>query len=110
MTEITIAYAESPLNGPSLSGVRPKPGERAVPVAHQAPVGSGRAPLFALCAEKSIATADLIRRFDGLLDPELRPAIQDGALWLVRPDGYVACSSRDPGVVAGYLDSIVRPG
>jgi len=109
MTEVTIGYRESPLNGPSLQGEGPKPGERVVPVAHQTPVGSGRAPLFALFAEKSTAIADLTRRFDRLLDPEVRPAFHGGGIWLVRPDGYVACSSRDADVVADYLDGIVRP-
>ena len=49
-------------------------------------------------------------RFGGLLDPDIRPPFHDGGIWLVRPDGYVACSSRDAGVVASYLDGIVRPG
>jgi 2-polyprenyl-6-methoxyphenol hydroxylase-like FAD-dependent oxidoreductase len=109
MTEVTIGYPESPLNGPSLGGAGPKPGERAVPIAGQVPVGSGSTPLFALFAENTADTADLIKRFEGLVDPDIRPPLHDGGIWLVRPDGYVACSSRDAGDVAAYLDGIRRP-
>jgi len=109
MTEVTIGYPRSPLNGPSLGGAGPKPGERVVPIAGQVPVGSGGTPRFALFAEKTTATAELMRRFEGLLDPDIRPTFHDGGIWLVRPDGYVACSSRDADVVASHLDGIVRP-
>ena len=109
MTEVSIGYPDSPLNGPSLSGAGPKPGERVVPVVGQVPVGSGGTPLFALFAEKTAATADLLRRFGGLLDPDIRPPFHEGGIWLVRPDGYLACSTRDVDVVAGYLNGIVRP-
>ncbi len=109
MTEVAIGYPESSLNGPSLRGAGPKPGERVVPIAGQVPVGSGTTPRFALFAEKTTATADLMKRFEGLLDPDIRPPFQDGGIWLVRPDGYVACSSGDGDVVASYLGGIIRP-
>jgi hypothetical protein len=108
MTEVTIGYPESPLNGPSLGGAGPKPGERVIPIAGQVPVGSGGTPLLALFAEKTDSTADLVRRFQGLLDPDIRPAFHDGGIWLVRPDGYVACSARDTDVVASYLNRVFR--
>jgi hypothetical protein len=106
MTEVTIGYPESPLNGPSQGGAGPKPGERVVPVAGQAPVGSGDAPRFALFADKSSATAALLRQFDALLDPDIRPSLRAGSIWLVRPDGYVACSAREQHVIAKYLESL----
>jgi 2-polyprenyl-6-methoxyphenol hydroxylase-like FAD-dependent oxidoreductase len=109
MTEVTIGYPKSPLNGPELGGTKPKPGERVVPVAGQVPVGSGTTPLFALFATKTAPTADLMRRFAGLLEPDVRPPLHEGGIWLVRPDGYVACSSSDQAVVANYLDALVRP-
>ena len=109
MTEVSIGYPHSPLNGPSLDGTGPKPGERVAPVAGQVPVGSGGTPLFALFAEATEPVADLTRRFAGLLDPDIRPALHEGGIWLVRPDGYVACLSRSPGDISSYLDGIVRP-
>ncbi len=109
MSEVTIGYPQSPLNGPSLSGTGPHAGERVVPAEGEAPVGSGGRPLFALFADKTAAIADLIGRFEGLLDPAIRPPLHEGGIWLVRPDGYVACSSRDVDVVANYVDALVRP-
>jgi 2-polyprenyl-6-methoxyphenol hydroxylase-like FAD-dependent oxidoreductase len=109
MTEVAIGYPESPLNGPALGGAGPKPGERVAPVAGQLPVGSGDSPRFALFAQETPGTADLVRRYGGQLDPDVRPPLVEGGLWLVRPDGYVACSSREAHVVADYLDNLVRP-
>jgi 2-polyprenyl-6-methoxyphenol hydroxylase-like FAD-dependent oxidoreductase len=107
MTEVTIGYPESPLNGPSLAGAGPKPGQRVGPLSGQVPVGAGRAPRFALFAAKTAATADLVGRFPGLLDRDVRPPLHDGGIWLVRPDGYLACSSSDTEAVAGYLDGLL---
>jgi 2-polyprenyl-6-methoxyphenol hydroxylase-like FAD-dependent oxidoreductase len=108
MTEVSIGYPSSPLNGPSASGAGSKPGERVVPVVGQTPVGSGNAPLFALFANKSADTDKLVGRFGGtLLDPELRPPLHDGGLWLVRPDGYLACSAKDAATVGAYLQALV---
>jgi hypothetical protein len=104
MTEVSVGYPRSPLNGPALRG-GPQPGARIVPIAGQAPVGSGASPRFVLFAASTAATAGLIERFSAVLDPVLRsPTRQDG-LWLVRPDGYVACAAAagDEGVIARYL-------
>lgn len=109
MTEVSIGYPDSPLNSPSLMGAHPKPGERVMPVAGQGPVGSGRAPLFALFAKSTTATANLVSRFAGLLDPDIRPPFEESGIWLVRPDGYVACSSKDADAVASYLDTFIQP-
>jgi 2-polyprenyl-6-methoxyphenol hydroxylase-like FAD-dependent oxidoreductase len=106
MSEVTIGYPESPLNGPSQGGTGPKPGERVVPVAGDVPVGRGNAPRFALFAEENSATTELLRRFDGLLDPDIRAPLRKGSIWLVRPDGYVACSAREQSTIAGYLESL----
>src|SRR5262249_17790693 len=65
MTEVTIGYPESPLNGPSQGGRGPRPGQRMAPVAGKVPVGSGDAPRFVLFADKNSATTELFRRFDG---------------------------------------------
>jgi 2-polyprenyl-6-methoxyphenol hydroxylase-like FAD-dependent oxidoreductase len=105
MTEVAIGYPDSPLNGAALRD-RPKPGERVAPLAGEVPVGSGNIPRFALAAAVGAATADLIARFGGVVDPELWPAVQTGVYWLVRPDGYVACASQDPAVIASYLEAL----
>jgi 2-polyprenyl-6-methoxyphenol hydroxylase-like FAD-dependent oxidoreductase len=104
MAEVSIGYPKSPLNGPALGG-EPRPGARIAPVAGQTPVGSGTTPRFALFATSRAATAELIKQFPALLDPVLRPPIQEDGLWLVRPDSYVACAvgAGYEGVIARYL-------
>ena len=92
MAEVSIGYPKSPLNGSVLSG-GPKPGARVVPVAGQTPLGSGTSPRFALFAKSTAATAGLTDQFSTVLDPELRSPFQEDGMWLVRPDGYVACAA-----------------
>ena len=106
MTEVAIGYPHSPLNGPGIRG-GPKPGERIVPISDQVPVGSGEKPMFALFAEQNDATANLVKRFKGLLDPNIRTAFTPDGIWLVRPDGYVACSASDAEIIANYLDDLI---
>ena len=110
MTEVTIGYPKSPLNGPALGGSGPKPGERIVPALGETPVGSGDCPRFALFAQKTAGTADLIERFSVVLDPAIRPPLREDGIWLARPDGYVACSAREAGAIAEYLEGLIRPG
>jgi len=104
MTEVTVGYSKSPLNGSVLSG-GPKPGVRVVPIAGQTPVGSGKSPRFGLFAKSSAAVTGLLERFSTVLDPELRSPFREDGLWLVRPDGYVACAAAagNESVIARYL-------
>ena len=95
MSEVTIGYPNSPLSGPAFHGQSPKPGQRVDPQAGSVPVGSGNAPQFALFASRSAAVADLVKRFDRLLDPDVRPPLHEKGIWLVRPDGYVAMSTSE---------------
>jgi hypothetical protein len=80
-----------------------------VPVAGVVPPGSGATPLFALFGDQSDA-AGLIEKYGGLLDAEVRPAIHEGDFHLARPDGYLACSAKDPAGIACYLDGLLPPG
>jgi 2-polyprenyl-6-methoxyphenol hydroxylase-like FAD-dependent oxidoreductase len=102
MSEVTIGYPKSPLNGSSLSP-GPKPGERVAPVAGQTPVGSGSAPQFALFANETPEVVALVKKFETLLDPEVRPPLSANGIWLVRPDGYVACAAKDAAGISEYL-------
>ena len=109
MTEVSIGYSNSPLNGPSAHGLGgPSPGERAPPVAGQVPVGSGNRPRFALFAAPDDAVSGVLRDHAGLLEPTIRPPFSDGGVWLVRPDGYSACAARDKdiGPIADYLRAL----
>ena len=104
MTEVSVGYPKSPLNGSVLSG-GPKPGTRVVPVAGQTPLGSGTSPRFALFAKPTAATAELTDQFSTVLDAELRSPFHQDGLWLVRPDGYVACAAAagNEGAIARYF-------
>lgn len=108
ITEVAIGYPESPLNGSAL-GPPPKPGERLVPLSDQESPGSNGSPQFALFAKQNEATADLVRQFERLLDPNIRAPLEQDGIWLVRPDGYVACSANNLDVVADYLSGVSEP-
>jgi 2-polyprenyl-6-methoxyphenol hydroxylase-like FAD-dependent oxidoreductase len=107
VTEVTIGYSDSPLNGPALQA-GPKPGERIVPVAGRTPISAGDTPRFAVFAERTAMVTDLVARFNTLLDPEIRTPFRPGGIWLVRPDGYLACSADDSEIIAGYLADLTR--
>jgi hypothetical protein len=54
--------------------------------------------------------ASLLERFQGVLDPEVRKPLSRDGIWLVRPDGYAACSAHDASVIAEYLDRLIGSG
>jgi 2-polyprenyl-6-methoxyphenol hydroxylase-like FAD-dependent oxidoreductase len=113
MTEVSVGYADSPLNGAAARGLGgPAPGERAPPVAGQGPVGSGGQPRFALFAAAGEAVSALLRTYQTVLEPAVRPPFASGGMWLVRPDGYTACVVRDGDVesLADYLRAFDQQG
>jgi 2-polyprenyl-6-methoxyphenol hydroxylase-like FAD-dependent oxidoreductase len=76
MTEVSIGYKKSPLNGPRVRGMAgPAPGQRVAPIAGQTPIGSGDAPRFALFAESGNAVTYLRQKFEELLDLDVRPPL-----------------------------------
>jgi 2-polyprenyl-6-methoxyphenol hydroxylase-like FAD-dependent oxidoreductase len=110
LSEISIGYADSPLNAhtrPAHGGL--KPGKRAMIREQEPPVGFGDAPRFALFADSEGAPAGLLQKYDRVLEPTLRDALTPKSLCLVRPDGYVALSTTkdDWSSVETYLDGIL---
>ena len=111
-TEVSIGYRDSPLNGPAARALAgPEPGERMPPANGQPPVGAGREPHFALLATPSDVATRLLHDWPTLLEPSLRPPPAEDGLWLVRPDGYVACTSTraHAGALGDYLGARVAP-
>jgi len=109
MSEISIGYKQSPLNGPGEFWILgPLPGQRVPPVPGQSSVGGGDTPHFALFAAPSDAISQLIAHYPELIDSELRPPLNAGGVWLVRPDGYVACVTHDgdAAVLPRYLEAV----
>jgi 2-polyprenyl-6-methoxyphenol hydroxylase-like FAD-dependent oxidoreductase len=109
LTEVSVGYAHSPLNGPGSHGhASPAPGERVAPVAGQVPVGAGEVPRFALFSAPSDAVSRLLLTYRQLLEPTLRPPLGRTGMLLVRPDGYAACVAKDGdfGTISAYLDGL----
>src|ERR1700709_206446 len=95
MSEVSVGYDHSPLNGPGLHrGDIPAPGRRLEPIAGQIPVGSGNTPRFALFAAAGSRITALAIKFPNLIDAEFRAPLDPGVILLVRPDGYVACAAE----------------
>jgi 2-polyprenyl-6-methoxyphenol hydroxylase-like FAD-dependent oxidoreductase len=108
LTELSIGYPKSPLNGGgAYAGGGPKEGERTPVIADHPCVGAGDTPLFALYAEGGDGRgSELIAKYPSLLEPTLREPFREDGLWLVRPDGYVALATRPNqwDEIARYLD------
>lgn len=100
MTEISIGYPDSPLNGPQLGA--DKAGMRMQPIAGEAPYGIGDTPRFSLRTETSDGPP-LSSSLRDLVAPEIRPNAGARGIELVRPDGYLAMAATDWASVEDYL-------
>lgn len=105
MTETSIGYPDSPLNGDS-SGSQPA-GARMPSVQGEPPYGAGDTPRFTLRAATAANDATSPLTHD-LLDPAVRVNEAGAGIDLVRPDGYLAMSapSGEWATVADYLDGL----
>ncbi|WP_245215765.1 FAD-dependent monooxygenase [Pararoseomonas baculiformis] len=88
MSEVEIAYPESPLSAGRHAGVRLAPADYDGP-----PPGAGAVPRFVLYAADTARGAALAARFPALLEPRPRRPPVAGRLLVVRPDGYVGLSA-----------------
>jgi len=110
VAEVSHSYRNSPINGTNERGLPgPAPGERLPPRPDEPPLGAGDSPRFALFAASSPAVRELQQEFAGLLEPTLRAAIRPCAVWLGRPDGYVAAVALEEDVrqIEDYLTAYV---
>jgi 2-polyprenyl-6-methoxyphenol hydroxylase-like FAD-dependent oxidoreductase len=112
LTEVSIGYPNSPLNGGGeYKGSGPKEGERApIDVDHPS-TGTGDTPRFAVYAnEGDDRGAALIAKYPNLLELSLRAPFEQDGLWLVRPDGYVALATEHGRCeeIERYLDVLTR--
>ena len=96
LSEIDIAYAGSPLiSNAGADHLAPHAGHRAPAGNVNLPVGAESSDRFIMFANAEKAPQQLLDSYARLIDPELGPAFQPGGMWLVRPDGYVAVSTRE---------------
>jgi 2-polyprenyl-6-methoxyphenol hydroxylase-like FAD-dependent oxidoreductase len=110
LAEVSIGYTNSPLNAQTQhvhNGL--KPGKRAPIRLDEPPVGSGDAPRFALFAESNNMPASLLQKYNSLLEATPRTPFSPDSLALVRPDGYVALSTKsgDWNAVETYLNQFL---
>lgn len=106
MSEIDIAYPDSPLS----SG--PTGGTRLAPARYDgSPPGAGSRPLFALYTADRTLGAQLVARYPALLEPQPRSPPGRNAVLIVRPDGYVGYGSRgvDRDGAEAYLAALSDP-
>lgn len=106
LTELSVGYSSSPLNETSTQAPGgPEAGKRAPIHAYDKPVGTGDTPRFVLHTEREGVPAELLRKYSAILEPEVRQPFHGGGIWLVRPDGYVALTTKstDWSTVLDYL-------
>jgi 2-polyprenyl-6-methoxyphenol hydroxylase-like FAD-dependent oxidoreductase len=93
VSQVSVGYPESPMNGPRHGSLHPRPGQRMAPIAGSPPFGAGSEPRFTLLAASSPAIGSLLAAYPKLLNDALvAPPAPDG-VWLIRPDGYVAATA-----------------
>ena len=103
MAEVTLHYTNTALNG-QYDGAGLKPGHRAPPLTRQdLPNDAGDTPCFVLHGASHADMTTLAPYAPALLDPASRPPLHPGRLTLVRPDGYVACSTHNLAAIDNYL-------
>jgi 2-polyprenyl-6-methoxyphenol hydroxylase-like FAD-dependent oxidoreductase len=105
MTEVSIGYPDSPLNGRASGS--PQAGKRMRPLDRETPYGAGDAPRFTVRARVAPGKPAPSWQTD-LVDPAIRPATPGADIELVRPDGYLAISAvdQDWASVEAYLDQL----
>jgi 2-polyprenyl-6-methoxyphenol hydroxylase-like FAD-dependent oxidoreductase len=106
MTQVTIGYPNSPLNGPDIAHDDHKAGQRFRPALEGAPAAAGRAPRFELFAASDAVAKGLPPALANLISIRIDPKLGDH-LYLVRPDGYLACSTRAPADLETYLCMLI---
>jgi hypothetical protein len=93
MSQVSVGYPESPMNGRGHGSFHPAPGQRMAPVAGALPIGSGAEPRFTLLASASPAVAKLLSSYPKPLNDALVTPPDAKGVWLIRPDGYVAATA-----------------
>jgi hypothetical protein len=93
LSQVSVGYPESPMNGHAHRSLHPAPGQRMAPIAVSLPFGAGDEPRFTLLASSSPSVASVLASYPKLLNDALGAPPADG-VWLIRPDGYVAATAR----------------
>jgi 2-polyprenyl-6-methoxyphenol hydroxylase-like FAD-dependent oxidoreductase len=109
LSELTVAYSDSPLTVQSAGAHgEPEAGKRAPVQRDQSPLGSDNTPLFTLFAKETSALRSILASYPDLIEPAIREPYSEGGIWLVRPDGYVGLFTRHEAEVAQYLNRLAK--
>ncbi|KQV83842.1 FAD-dependent monooxygenase [Rhizobium sp. Root1220] len=106
LSELTVGYAQSPLNGGAAKGATfAKPGQR-MPI--DAQYGGGSSPRFVVFANDRNQAGPTLKRYSNLVEETIRGPSGGEGICLVRPDGYVAMTAHDGewDQVDTYLDRL----
>jgi hypothetical protein len=106
MSQVSVGYPKSPMNGPRHGSLHPIPGQRMAPIAGGPPFGAGSEPRFTLLASSSPAVVDLLAAYPKLLNAAQGPPPDENGVWLIRPDGYVAATA--PAADLSSISDVLR--
>jgi hypothetical protein len=106
MTQVTVRYPKSPLNGPDIARDGYNSGQRFRPALDGVPAGAGGPPRFELFAASDGVAKELSPALGNLVTLRIDPNLGDHH-YLVRPDGYLACSTREPRDLEAYLAKLI---
>jgi 2-polyprenyl-6-methoxyphenol hydroxylase-like FAD-dependent oxidoreductase len=107
MSQVSVGYPQSPMNGRGHGSFHPAPGQRMAPIAGARPFGAGSKPRFTVLALPSPAVAGVMSSFPNLLNEALGPPPDANGVWLIRPDGYVAATAAGSDL-SSILDVLSR--
>jgi hypothetical protein len=107
MSQVSVDYPQSPMNGRGHGSFHPAPGQRIAPIAGARPFGAGSKPRFTVLALPSPAVAVVMSSFPNLLNESLGPPPDANGVWLIRPDGYVAATAAGSDL-SSILDVLSR--
>jgi hypothetical protein len=93
MSQVSVGYPQSPMNGQGHGSFRPGPGQRMAPIAGSPLFGEGDTPRFTVLASPLPAVTGLLSFYPLLLNDALGTPLAPNGVWLIRPDGYVAATA-----------------
>jgi hypothetical protein len=93
MSQVSVGYPQSPMNGQGHGSFRPGLGQRMAPIAGSPPFGEGDTPRFTVLASPLPAVTGLLSSYPRLLNDALGTPLAPNGVWLIRPDGYVAATA-----------------
>jgi 2-polyprenyl-6-methoxyphenol hydroxylase-like FAD-dependent oxidoreductase len=106
MTQVTVGYPKSWLNGPDIAGDIYKAGQRFRPALDTVALCAAGTPRFELFSGSASVVNALPVALAKLVNSRVNSDLGDH-IYLVRPDGYLACSTREIGELKAHLCRLI---